>query len=216
MQLAVAVAAAGATCFAGPCAAHPVTYPGNLMAMIEADRNWVDANAWYTFAPSHAAGGGYNAFKNDAIGRERRIPNLHYNYRVARWNMPDAQANIYVQQGLGLATGSDFSGRKATWIPGLQADYETQRIFFKGALHGYRSSAFTHVFQNFQAGGAFVVGDYEEKSHWAILDWRRTSNLSAKAELTPTWRLISKDVFFELGLVNGRARNPRLTLMLNF
>lgn len=91
--------------------AHPVTYPGNLMTMIEADRNWTDFNAWYTFAPGHAAGGGYNAFKNDDINRMRRIPNLHYNYRVARWNTPDSQANIYLQQGVGSATGSDFAGR---------------------------------------------------------------------------------------------------------
>ena len=37
LQLAIG-AAVGAACFVGPCAAHPVTYPGNLMAMIEADR----------------------------------------------------------------------------------------------------------------------------------------------------------------------------------
>ena len=153
--------------------AHPVTYPGNLMTMVEADRNWVDANAWYTFAPSHAVGGGYTAFKNDGINRERRMPNLHYNYRVARWNAPDSQANIYIQQGLGSASGSDFTGRRWTWMPGVQADYETRKVFVKYAWHGYKSSAFTHAFHNAQIGGAFVVGGYEESSHWAILDWRR-------------------------------------------
>lgn len=28
-----------------PAHAHPVTFPGNLMTMIEADRNWTDFNA---------------------------------------------------------------------------------------------------------------------------------------------------------------------------
>lgn len=199
-----------------PAHAHPVTFPGNLMTMIEADRNWTDFNAWYTFAPSHALGGGYSGFRNDDINRVRRIPNLHYNYRVARWNLPDAQANIYLQQGIGSASGADFSGRRWTYMPGAQADYETRKVFVKYAWHGYKSNTFTHNFHNAQAGAAFVVGDYEENSHWAILDWRKTTNLGTRDEWTPTYRLINKDVFFEFGLVNGRTSNPRITLMLNF
>ena len=46
--------------------AHPVTYPGNLITMVEADRNWRDANAWYTFAPNKAFGVGYMKFRNDS------------------------------------------------------------------------------------------------------------------------------------------------------
>lgn len=211
----------GLVCALGACAAqavfaHPVTYPGNLMTMLEADRNWTDFNAWYTFAPTHAFGGGYTAFRKDAGGTERRIPNLHYNYRALRWNLPDAQANIYVQQGIGSASGNDFNGRRWTWMPGIQADYETQKVFIKYAWHGFRSGAFAHSFQNAQAGGAFVVGDYDENSHWMILDWRKTGHLGAREEWTPTYRLINKTMYFEFGLVDGRTNRPRFTLMFNF
>ena len=209
IALALVVAAAVPT-----ARAHPVTYPGNLMTMVERDRNWVDANAWYTFAPRHAAGAGLMKFRDEAGTIKREIPNLHYNFRLARWNLPDAQANIYLQAGLGTATGTGFSGSRTTWMPGIQADYETRWIYTAYKWHTVRNSAFSHDFHNAQAGFAFYAGEYDEWSPWFILDVRKTSDLGMKAEVTPTLRLIHKDLFFEAGAVDGK--HLRLNLMLNF
>ena len=194
--------------------AHPVTYPGNLMTMFEADRNWLDTNAWYTFAPRHAAGPGFMKFRNESGSIRREVPNLHYNFRLARWNLPDAQANVYLQAGLGTATGTGFTGSRATFMPGFQADYETRWIYTAYKWHTVRNSAFSHDFHNAQAGFAFYAGEYDEWSPWFILDLRKTSNLDMKAEVTPTLRLIHKDLFFEAGAVDGKRL--RLNLMLNF
>jgi hypothetical protein len=43
---------------------------------------------------------------------------------------------------------------------------------------------------------------------------RKTTDLGMKAEITPTLRMIHKDLFFEAGAVDGKRL--RLNLMLNF
>jgi hypothetical protein len=201
-------------CLGGPAYAHPVTYPGNTMAMGEFTAKMQDANAWYTFAPNHAFGPGYMGFKADDRDIARRIPNLHYNYRVKRWNAPDSQANVYVQAGAGYASGTGFSGQRVTALPGVQLDYETQQIYVAFRGHVARSSVFHHNFSNVQLGYSPYKAEYEEIAPWAVLDLRYTSNLGNKVEVTPMLRLIRKTFFVEVGVsTEGR---PRFTLMLNF
>ena len=115
-----------------PAHSHPVTFPENWMIMSELDRNWQDSNAWYTFAPDHAVGVGYNSFRNADAGITRRIPNLHYNYRVKRWNMPDAQANIFWTAGAGVAfddvASAGGDSEPAAYV-GIEADWENRRFY---------------------------------------------------------------------------------------
>jgi hypothetical protein len=204
-----------AAALAAPAAlAHPVTYPGNLMVMGEVDRNWKDFNAWYTFSPRQAAGPGYMEFRSEDGARKREIPNIHYNFRAARWNWTDAQANIYLQLGAGSATGNDFSGSRTVLMPGFQADYETRRIYTAAKWHAVRGGPVDHTFSNLQAGFAFYAGEYDEWSPWFILDVRKASNLGMDTEVTPTLRLVHKNLFFEAGAVD--AKRLRLNLMLNF
>jgi hypothetical protein len=194
--------------------AHPVTFPRNLMVMGEVDRNAKDFNAWYTFAPRHAAGPGYMEFRADDGSREREIPNLHYNFRPARWNWPDAQANIYLQAGLGEARGNDFAGAHTVFLPGVQADYETRRVYFAYRWHGITGGPVRHSFNNAQAGFAFYAGEYDEWSPWFILDVRKMSNLSMDTEVTPTLRLIHKTLFLEAGAAD--LKRLRVNVMYNF
>jgi hypothetical protein len=200
---------------AAPAAqAHPVTFPKNLMGMAEFDRNWQDFNAWYTFSPNQAAGPGFMKFRSEDRTRQREIPNLHYNYRAARWNWPDAQANIYLQAGIGEARGNDFSGSRTVLMPGFQADYETRRVYTAVRWHAMRGGPVDHTFSNVQAGFAFHAGEYDDWSPWFILDVRKMSNLGMETEITPTLRLVHKSLFFEAGAVDGRRL--RLNLMYNF
>ncbi|HUQ25490.1 MAG TPA: hypothetical protein VM140_07450 [Burkholderiales bacterium] len=200
--------------FIGAAVAHPVSFPGNLMAMGEVDRDWKEFNAWYTFAPKHAAGPGYMEFRSEDRTRERKIPDVHYNYRASRWNWADAQANIYLQAGVGSATGNDFAGSETVFMPGIQADYETRRIFAAYRWHGIRGGPVKHQFNNAQAGFAFYAGEYDEWSPWFILDVRKMSNLDMDTQVTPTLRLIHKTLYVEAGAVDGKRL--RVNLMYNF
>lgn len=207
--------AALASLLVAPAAlAHPVTFPGNLMLMGEVDRDWKDFNAWYTFAPRHAAGPGYMEFRSEDGSREREIPNVHYNYRAARWNWRHAQANVYLQLGAGQARGNDFSGSQPVLLPGLQADYETRRIYVAYRWHAVRGGPVNHVSNNAQAGFAFYAGEYDEWSPWFILDVRKMTNLGMDTQVTPTLRLVHKSLFFEVGAVDGERL--RVNLMYNF
>jgi hypothetical protein len=199
---------------APPALAHPVTFPENLMVMGEVDRLWKDFNAWYTFAPKHAFGPGYMAFRSEDRFREREIPNVHYNYRAARWNWPDAQANVYLQAGIGAATGNDFSGTQTVVLPGVQVDYETRRIYTAVRWHGVQGGPVNHNFSNAQAGFSFYAAEYDEWQPWFILDVRKMTNLRMDTEVTPTLRLIHKSLFMEIGAVD--AQRLRVNLMYNF
>jgi hypothetical protein len=198
---------------APPALAHPVTFPKNMMVMGEADRNFQDTNAWYTFTTNQAAGPGYMGFRAEDGSRKREIPNLHYNWRAARWNWADAQANVYLQAGIGSATGNDFSGRQTVFMPGFQADYETRWIYTAARWHGIQGGPVKHSFGNLQAGFAFHAGEYDEWSPWFILDVRKMSNLGMDTEITPTLRLVHKSLFLEAGAVDGKR--PRLNVMFN-
>jgi hypothetical protein len=193
--------------------AHPVTFPGNVMAMGEVDRDFQEFNTWYTFAPKHATGPGYMRFRSEDRTRERKIPNLHYNFRAARWNWPEGQANVYLLAGVGEARGNDFSGSHTVFLPGVQADYETRHVYFAYRWHGVRGGPVSHAFNNVQAGVALYAGEYDEWSPWFILDVRKISNLSMDTEVTPTLRLIHKALFFEAGAVDGKRL--RVNLMFN-
>jgi hypothetical protein len=168
--------------YGGAAVAHPVSFPGNLMLMGEVDANWKDFNAWYTFAPKHAAGPGYMEFKSEDGPRKREIANVTYNYRVARWNLRDAQTNVYLQMGIGSARGDDFSGTETVGMPGVQADYETRRIFFAYRWRGIWGGPVSHQFNNAQAGFAFYAGEYDDWTPWLILDVRKTSNMQMDTE----------------------------------
>lgn len=200
--------------FPAAALAHPVTFPGNLMGMAEVDRNSQEFNAWYTFATRHAAGPGYMQFRSDDRSRKREIPNVHYNFRAARWNEPDSQANIYLQAGLGNARGNDFSGSQTVFMPGFQADYETRRIYTAYRWHAVRGGPVSHTFNNAQAGFSFYAAEYDDWQPWFILDVRKMSNLGMNTEVTPTLRLIHQSLFFEAGAVDGK--HLRLNLMYNF
>jgi hypothetical protein len=203
-----------AACVPGALFAHPVTYPGNTMVMVEADARSTDLNLWHTFAPDHAVGLGTWQFKAQQGGRERSIANFHYNLRLKRWNLDDAQANVYLLGGIGQAWGSDFNRSRSVVLPGIQLDYETQQIFAAFRGHVARSSAFHHNFSNVQLGFSPYKAEYDELAPWFILDARYTSNLGDKVEVTPMLRLIQKLYFVEVGLRKGGK--PSFTLMLNY
>ena len=207
-------AAAVSLLVASSASAHPVTFPKNLMVMGEVDRDWKDFNAWYTFAPRQAAGPGYMEFQSEDESREREIPNVHYNYRAARWNWRDAQANVYLQLGVGDARGNDFSGSQTVLLPGFQADYETRRVYFAYRWHGVSGGPVNHVFNGAQAGVAFYEAEYDDWAPWFILDVRKMSNLNMDTEVTPTFRLIHKTLFLEAGAVD--LKRLRVNVMYNF
>ena len=132
---------------------------------------------------------------------------LTYTRLLKRWNLPDAQANIWFIGGLGESKMSGLNGAKLTASPGVQVDYETTRIFLSANARTYQGQGIHDSIISARAGFSFYEVNYDEIQPWFILEARRMSFISEKNEITPMLRLIHNRYFVEAGMnVSGQAR----------
>ena len=136
---------------------------------------------------------------------------LTYTRLVNRWNMPDAQANIWFIGGVGETTGNYFNGAKATVSPGMQADYETTRLYASANARIYVADGITNNVVSARTGFSFYEVNYDETQPWLIVEARRMSMVSTQYEVTPMLRLIHNRFFVEAG-ANLQGK-PRLSFM---
>lgn len=138
---------------------------------------------------------------------------LTYTRLVSRWNLPNAQANVWFFGGVGRTTEHGNAREILTISPGLQADYETTRVYAAVYARGYRGEGLQHSISTARAGFSFYEVDYDEVQPWLILEARKMTYLSNDTELTPMLRLIHKRFFVEGGVnTDGRARLNVMTL----
>jgi hypothetical protein len=98
--------------------------------------------------------------------------------------------------------------------PGLQADFETTRVYASATARLYRADGINHDFASTRLGFSFYEVDYDETQPWLVMEARRMTGLSERMEVTPMLRLIHNRYFIELG-VNNNARG-RINFMYIF
>ena len=130
MAMAVPVAHAG-----------PMGFKESVMSMGDFGANWREGFANYAFTAQDAIGLGGLWMRSDDGLRVREVAEVNYTRRLARWNLPDAQANVWLIAGLGPVTGNDFSGSRTLFSPGIQLDYETTRVYLAATARLYRADA---------------------------------------------------------------------------
>lgn len=197
-----------------PVLAAPMGFKESTMFMGDFSSNWRDAWINYAVTPRDAFGAGKLYMRSDDHNINRVLTEVTYTRLVKRWNFPSAQANVWLPVGIGEIRGNDFSGSKTAFTPGLQLDYETQRIYTAASYRAYRASDINHDFGSVRAGFSFYESGYDETQPWFILDARRMHDLSDETEITPMLRLISKSYFVELGYSN--MHEPRFNIMYIF
>lgn len=187
-------------------AAHagPMGFKDSWMAMGDFGPNWRESWVNYAFTARDAVGAGALYMRADDKRRSRTLQELTYTRLAHRWNTKDSQANIWLVGGIGAVQGNDFSGSKLLFAPGVQADYETTRIYVSAVARLYRARGINHDYGAVRAGFSFYEVDYEETQPWLIVEARRMHGLSDKLEITPMLRLISKNYFVEAGVNNSR------------
>lgn len=184
------------------------------MVMGEQSPAWRELWANYAITPRDALGGGLLEMRSDDRQRTRQFTELTYTRLLKRWNMPNAQANIWLLGGAGALSGNDFSGSRIVIAPGLQLDYETRRVYVALNARFYRARQINHDYAALRAGFSFYETEYDETQPWFVLEARRMRELSNEIEWTPQLRLINKRFFVDVG-VNLR-REGRLNLMYIF
>lgn len=121
-----------------------------------------------------------------------------FNYLAKRWNGLTSQANVYFVGGWG---GYEFEERKKTTaLAGMEADYETRKVYFSGKFTGImpRGDGNTAVAIG-RVGVAAYPAEFDELSSWLILDVQHNTRLKHSVTVTPVLRLFYKNVLSEIG-----------------
>ena len=99
---------AGALALAGPMSvmAKPIAFADGYTVMAEYGAGTMkEAQLFYAPRYDFSVGGGHVELDSDQTAKSRRINYARLNYLVHRWNLDDAQANLFAWGGLGSATG---------------------------------------------------------------------------------------------------------------
>lgn len=200
--------------------AGPMGFKDAYMFMGDFNQNWREAFINYAVTPRDALGMSATYMRSDDKSRTRTLEEVTYTKLFHRWNMPHAQANLWLIGGIGalqgenkrMSSNDDFNNLMIT--PGVQFDYETTRVYFQAAHRLYRASGINHDYSSLRAGFSFYETDYDQTQPWFILEARNMNGLSDKIEMTPMLRLINKSFFVEAGVNN--AAEPRFNLMYQF
>jgi hypothetical protein len=189
--------------------AAPMGFKGSTMAMGDASPGWRELYVNYAFTPRDALGASVLAMRSDNGVLHRDSLELSYTRLGRRWNLPHAQANLWLLAGIGALRANGASHLLLT--PGVQADYETTRVYLSASARLYRAGNLKHDYGALRAGFSFYETDYEQTQPWLVLEARRMRGLSATTEITPMLRLINKSWFAEAGISNHRQ--ARLNFM---
>ena len=197
--------------------AAPMGYEGSVMTMGDFNQNWREVGFNYAITSRDALGLTHLEFRSDDNKDKREVDTLNYTRLLSRWNLTDAQSNLWLFMGLGEIRGSinhQNIDSKMIASPGFQFDYETRRIYFAATHKLYRASNLNHDTTSVRAGFSFYETDYDKTQPWFILETKYTNQISDKIEVIPMLRLINKNIFVEGGVNN--SGQPRLNLMYTF
>lgn len=197
--------------------AAPMGFEGSVMTMGDFNQNWREASFNYAITPRDALGLTHLEFRSDNHKDKREVDTLNYTRLLSRWNLTDAQSNLWLFMGIGEIRGSvnnQSIDSKFIASPGFQFDYETTRIYFATTHKLYRASNLNHDTTSIRAGFSFYEADYDKTQPWFILETKYTNQISDKIEVIPMLRLINKNIFVEGGVNN--SGQPRLNLMYTF
>jgi hypothetical protein len=197
--------------------AAPMGFEGSVMTMGDFNQNWREVGFNYAITSRDALGLTHLDFRSDDYKDKREIDTLNYTRLLSRWNLTDAQSNLWLFMGVGEIRGSIDNQNiesKVIASPGFQFDYETTRIYFATTHKLYRASNLNHDTTSIRAGFSFYEADYDKTQPWFILETKYTNQISDKIEVIPMLRLINKNIFVEGGVNN--SGQPRLNLMYTF
>jgi len=185
----------------GNAAAKPIAFAHGTTVMGEYGAGTMEElQVFYAPRYFYSVGGGHLALHSDIDGRSRDITYARLNYLVKRWNREGSQANVFAWGGVGQASLSESSVDPFTWNAGVQADYETRRVYASLKSDLYESSAFSHRIDTLQLGVAPYKHDYETVATWFVVQGRRyTGEISEGTEWALLLRLFKGGKWIEAG-----------------
>ena len=201
-----------------PASAGPMGFQGSWMTMGDLGPNWREVFFNYALTPRDAVGFSQTYMQGDDDSKSRNLSEITYTRLLKRWNRPESQANLWFIGGVGEMRlhdrDTDQHDNHAAISPGIQADYETTRIYFSATYRLYRASDINHDYSAVRAGFSFFETGYEHTQPWFLVEARKMNGLSDQIEITPMLRLINRNYFVEAGANN--FGQPRFNFMYIF
>lgn len=199
-----------------PARAKPIAFQDGLTVMAESGAGTMaETQAFY--APRYWWSGGPGHLRLDADDGSfsRDISYLRANFLLKRWNLPDAQANVFAWGSLGSARGSDFDGRVLASNAGAQADYETLRVYSSLRTDYQYSRVYAHRVDTLQLGWSPYTHDWDRLATWFVVQARSyAGGLYNGGEFALLLRLFKRGAWVEAGVTqDGKAQ---AMLMFNF
>lgn len=201
----IGLAGAGALAGSMSVMAKPIAFAGGYTVMAEYGAGTMEELQLF-YAPRYdfSFGGGHLELDSDETTKSRSINYARLNYLLHRWNLDDAQANVFVWGGVGSATGNTFTGSVLAENAGAQADYETRRVYASFKTDWQGSSEFSHRIDTLQLGLAPYRHEYGGIATWFLLQARQyTGGIHRGTESALLLRVFKGGVWVEAGVTNG-------------
>ena len=196
-RAAFALAAASAC---GIAESKPIAYAHGTTVMAEYGAGTMTELQVF-YAPRYflSAGAGYLTLESELDASKVDIAYARLNYLVKRWNLDDAQANVFAWGGAGNARIDD-SRNELAWNAGMQFDFETRRIYASAKSDYHDGQSFSHRIDTVQLGVAPYRHDYEGLATWFVVQGRNyTGGIRENVEWALLLRLFKGSAWIEAG-----------------
>jgi hypothetical protein len=205
-----------ASVWAASAWAKPIAYADGTTVMAEYGAGTMrELQIFYAPRFDYSVGGGHVDLASDEDGHTEHINYARINWLVHRWNLDEAQANVFAWGGAGSATANWFNGTHAAGNAGSQVDYETRRVYGSLKTDLQRSAEFSHRIDTLQLGLAPYKHDYEGLATWFVFQARHyTGGLHSGIETAALLRLFKGGAWIEAGVTN--AGKLQAMAMFNF
>jgi hypothetical protein len=203
-----------------PAFAKPIAFADGTTFMHERDRNMFETNLFYAPKVWFSLGASASFMQSDDKTKRHEAAYAQLNFLVKRWNMSDAQANVFVSGALGEARvreihpAGNIDERITAQRLAMQGDYETRQFYTSFKIDTHASSRYFDRFDTFQIGFSPIAHDYDELAIWLIAQVKKSRGMDDKTEGGAFLRLFKGNIWVELGMTE--RRKSQLMLMINY
>jgi hypothetical protein len=227
---AVALLTTATAFLATTAVAKPIAFAEAVTVMHERDASMISTEVYY--APKHYWSLGIADLKMTTDDKKQDMDASfgQINVLLKRWNMPNAQANIFASAGYGWAY-SVKQGAIGVVHPGhvvsqtaryneparrfvLQGDYETRQFYSSFKVDVQQTTLFYDRVDTGQIGFSPVAHDYEDLAVWFVAQVKKYRGMTDKTEGGAFVRLFKKNVWVEIGVTE--RRKLQTMLMINY
>lgn len=176
-------------------AAGPVIYKDGSMldSMVSPDR--IDLQVGHSFTPRFSVGLNYARIERNDEVAQLVWPQIAF--LMKRWNMDEAQANIYLSGGLGWLQDADQQAALGAFT--AQGDYETRRIYTALKSESLLSDDLRFNTVTAQAGFAPYKANFHQLNTWVLGKVTYKSYKNDEVSFAPSLRFFYKRYFVEAG-----------------